>query len=373
MTGTALDDYTASFDEEPGYLNFAHVGPVSRAVREEERALGQVLARARFDDIDTLLGQDERVRRTVADLIGLRPDQVAFQPNATQGLTHALFGLTGTVALAPSEFPSLPFAAVRAHQALGSVQPRWLETDAGRLTPEVVRGQLDDSVVAVAMSLVDFRTGYLADLQGIRDVIGDRLLIVDAIQGFGVVDAPWAVADVIATGGQKWVRSGWGTGFLALNDRALDRLTPVLSGFAGSEVEGLPLDGVTAPARSARAFTLSNGDPIAQARLAVALEQISGAGVGAVQGRILGITERMIQLADEFALPVLSSRADAERAGIVVLGPDQLSVLAASLSDHGITGVVRSGTVRLSAHVSTTEQTLDMLRAAFTSYATAVL
>ncbi len=39
------------------------------------------------------------------------------------------------------------------------------------------------------VSLVDFRTGYRADLAALRDVIGDRLLIVDAIQGFGAVDA----------------------------------------------------------------------------------------------------------------------------------------------------------------------------------------
>ena len=99
------------------------------------------------------------------------------------------------------------------------------------------------------MSLVDFRTGYLADLEGIRQVIGDRLLIVDAMQGFGVVDAPYELADVVVSGGQKWARAGWGTGFLALSDRALEHLTPVLSGFSATDVEGTPLDEVPRPTR----------------------------------------------------------------------------------------------------------------------------
>ena len=102
------------------------------------------------------------------------------------------------------------------------------------------------------MSLVDSRTGYLCDIEGIRQVIGDRLLIVDAIQGFGVVDAPWEVADVVLSGGQKWCRAGWGTGFMALSARPLERLTPVFSGFTGTE-EGEPWDEVPPPAPDARA------------------------------------------------------------------------------------------------------------------------
>lgn len=369
-----VDEYAASFEEEPGYLNFALAGPIGRVVREEQLAMNEVHARARFGAIERLLEQDERVRHAVSALTRFRADQVVFQPNTSLGLMHALFGVTGTVAMAPSEFPSLTVGAVRAHEALGAVGVRWLETDAGRVTPGGIREQLDDSVVAVAVSLVDFRTGYLVDLDGIRQVIGDRLLIVDAIQGFGVVDAPWEVADVVAAGGQKWVRAGWGTGFLALSDRAVERLTPVLSGFPGTEVEGMPLDEVPPPAVAARAFTVSNPDPTAEARLAAALEQLVEVGVQNVHERIQNQVERVLALADEFAIPVASSRAVNERAGIVVLAPptDQLTVLSASLHNHGVSATVRAGSVRVSVHASTTDESFDMLGAALTSFSTAI-
>jgi len=367
-----IDDFAARFSEEPGYLDFARLGPIGRAVEEEVAAQLDKLARARFGTIDTFEAEEPRMQEAVAALTGFAADHIVFQPNTSTGLMHTLFGLTGPVALAASEFPSLTFAAARASEALGVVTPIWLDTDHGRVTPGNLREQLEPNTVAVAVSLVDFRTGYLADLEGIRQVIGDRLLIVDAIQGFGVVDAPYEVADVVVAGGQKWVRSGWGTGFMALSDRALEHLTPVWSGFPGTDVDGMPLDEVPPPSGTAGAFRISNADRVAQARFSAALEEIAEVGVAVVQQRLAEKVTRIIDLADEYALAVLSSRDESERAGIVVLepAPEHVTVLVASLHNHGIASTQRGGTVRLSPHVSTTEDTFDMLRGAFLSYAT---
>jgi hypothetical protein len=83
---------------------------------------------------------------------------------------------------------------------------------------------------------------------------------------------------------------------------------------------------------------------------------------------------RVIDLADEYALPVVSPRAEAERAGIVVVEPlpEHMTVLAASLHNHGITATVRETTVRFSAHATTDEETFSMLRAALISFATSI-
>ncbi|HEV7957496.1 MAG: aminotransferase [Microbacteriaceae bacterium] len=371
---TAIDEFAADFDEEPGFLDFARVGPPGHAVLAEQRALGELLRRARFGSLEELGRQDERMRVAVADLIRFRPDQVVSQPNTSSGLMHTMFGFTGGVALSAAEFPSVTFAAVRAAESLHVLNPTWLDTDYGKVTPGAIRDQLTPACGAVALSIVDFRTGYLADLDGIRQVIGDRLLIVDAIQGFGIVDAPWEVADVIVSGGQKWVRAGWGTGFLALSDRAAERLTPVMSGFAATLAEE-PLDEVLPPRPGAGAFSISRPDPVAEAMFATALENIAAVGVEAINGRIAERVTEIIDLADEYAIQVASTRAENERAGIVVLAPDpdQLTMLTASLYNHGITATTRGGQVRLSAHVSTGQDTLAMLRAAMLSFGTAVI
>ena len=367
-----LGDYRARFDEEPGYLDYARLAPVGRTVLEEQAALSGVLEHLRFGSVNALLTQHDRMRAAVAAVGGFRADQVVFQPNTSQALMHVAFGLTGGLALSPTEFPSLTFAAKRAADSLGVLKPLWLETENGRVTPGNLRDQLDPSVVAVGVSLVDFRTGYLVDLDGIRQVIGDRLLIVDAIQGFGVVDAPYEVADVVAAGGQKWVRAGMGTGFLAVSDRAREHLTPVWSGFVAGE-DGF-YDDVTAPVAGAAAFQISHADPVAAGRLAGALEEIHRVGVPTLNAAITERVSRLIDLADEFALPVVSPRAEAERAGIVIVepGPGQLTLLAASLHNHGVTATIRDDRVRFSAHATTDDETFGMLRAAFTSYATSI-
>jgi selenocysteine lyase/cysteine desulfurase len=368
-----IDEFAEGFDEEPGYLNFASVGPFGRAVVEEEQAQVELLRRARFGSLDSLGQQDSRVRDAISALIGFRPDQVSFQPNTSTGLMHAMFGITGSVALSPAEFPSLTYAAVRASEALGVLNPLWLETDYGRVTPGTLRDQLEPNTTAVAVSLVDFRTGYLVDIEGIRQVIGDRILIVDAIQGFGVVDAPYHLADIVVSGGQKWVRAGWGTGFLAMSDRAADAITPVFTSWMTDDDE-MPLDEVLPSGTGPSAFQISNPSPLAQARLAAALEDVAAVGVAEINRVLKEKVTRVIDLADEFAIPVASSRAENERAGIVVLQPaaDQLTVLTASLYNHGVSVTNRQGTVRVSPHVTTTDETFDMLRSSFTSYASAI-
>jgi selenocysteine lyase/cysteine desulfurase len=368
----SIDAFTAGFAEEPGYLDYARFGPISTAAAEESRALTQVLEHARHGSIDVFGEQDARVRAAASALTGFPTDAIVFQPSTTQGIMQAMFGLTGSVLLSAGEFPSLPIAAVRAQQALHSVQPVWLETDHGKVTPGQIREQLESNVAAVAVSLVDSRTGYLCDIEGIRQVIGDRLLIVDAIQGFGIVDAPWEAADVVLSGGQKWCRAGWGTGIMALSPRALERLTPVFSGFTGTE-EPEPWETVPPPAPDARAYRVSNPDPIAEARLAAALEEIAATGVAAINAAVADRVSQAIELADEFAIAVVSSRDEQERAGLVVLEPpsEQVTILTASLHNHGVTATTRQGRVRLSVHAATNDETLEMLRAAFVSYNTA--
>ena len=131
----------------------------------------------------------------------------------------------------------------------------------------------------------------------------------------------------------------------------------------------------TPPAPGARAFQVSNGDSIAFARFAAALEEIDAVGVPWIAGAIAETVTQVIDLADEFTVPVVSSRDERERAGIIVLEPpaEQLTLLAAALHNHGVTVTTRQGTVRLSVHAGTTAETLDMLRAAFTSYSSAAV
>jgi len=370
---SSVDGFAAGFSEEAGYLNHPRLSPIGGHALAEERAMADVLSHARFGSFAILDDQDERVRTSVAALVRRRPDQIVFQPSTSQGLMHVMFGLTGGVAASSGEFPSVGYAMARAAESLGVLMPHTITPEHERVTPGVVRDQLASSVVAVVVSLVDYSTGHLVDLEGIRQVIGDRLLIVDAIQGAGIVDAPWEVADVIASGGQKWLRAGQGTGFLALSDRAREQLTPVWSGWLAHDGPEL-LHEVVEPAADASAFRVGYADAFAQARLAGAVDAVMAVGVPGIRAIVEERTARLIDIADAAGVEVVSPREDSERAGIVVLEPppEFVSALAAALHNHGVSVTVRAGRVRLGAHVSTGDDTLELFRQSLAEFSTQI-
>lgn len=367
---TDLDSFLASFDGEPGYLDWAAFGPLSPAVRAEAQADAQLLGSGRRTSIELVDDHLREARELLATLLGTDASQVVLQPSTTYGVMQAVYGLAGGLLLSRAEFPSLTVAATRASEALGSIELQWMEPESGFVTPDAVRARLTPETRAVAVSLVDFRTGFRADLPALRDVIGDRLLIVDAIQGFGVVDADYSAADVVCGNGYKWLRAGRGTGFAWFGDRALERIAPVLSGYRGTEASGLPIDDVPAPAASADAFTVSGADTLAAARLASALQQVADVGVATIESEIASRTADVMFFADRYEVPVVTPREPERRAGIVALAPapQDAAPLAASLANHGLTVTVRSGLVRVAPHVGTGADTLRLFGDALAAF-----
>lgn len=355
-----LEPYLASFDIEPGYLNWASFGPLSPAVRIETGADADMLSTGRAAGIDFVWQRVDEARALVGDLLGLPAEGVVLQPSTTQGLTHALYGLSGEVLVSPWEFPALPVAAARAAAFRGVLSVREIEAADRGVTVDTVRDALTDETTAVAVSAVDYRTGYLADLTGIREVIGDRLLIVDAVQACGVTEPDWAAADVIAGNGYKWLRAGRGSGFAWFSDRARDRIEPVLSGYAGMAGEVGDLE--VAPVRAdAAAYAISPVDPMAAGRLAAALREVSAAGIAGIAERVAAHAQRVMAIADAHGIPVVTQRE--RHAGIVALDPpaELTGPIGASLTNAGLTVTVRGGLVRISAHAGTSEDTLRLL------------
>lgn len=353
-----LEPYLETFDAESGYLNWASFGPLSPAVRAEAQADAELLGTGRRSGIDLVSSRVPEAQGLLAALLGVAADEVTLQPSTTHGLMQALYGVTGELLLSPREFPALTVTARRAADARGMLRVH--DLPGGPVTADAVREALTDETTAVAVSLVDYRTGYLADLAALRDVIGDRLLIVDAVQAFGVVEADWTAADVVCGNGYKWLRAGRGTGFAWFSARARERIEPVLSGVAGMDGD-LSTIGVPAPLGTAAAYTVSPADPLAAARLATALREIQTAGVAGIAAQLRERARDIMALADRYGVPVLTDRE--RHAGIVALEPEPAEAghLAAALANHGVTATARGGTIRLSPHIGTGADTFLLL------------
>ncbi len=349
--------YLAQFGEDDGYLDFARVGPPSRAVVEAGTRALETVSVAGPGTVDGLMAAEERALASAARLLGVDRRNVVYTPSTSAGLFQVAFALRADlprVLVSPAEFPA-------------NLYPWWRAQEDGRLrvgllptapvTPELVRAALAGrDADAVVVSGVDFATGHVADLAGLRDVVGDRLLIVDAIQGVGAVDQDWTPADVLVAGGQKWLRSGWSTGVLAVSDRALERLEPLLAGWTGVQQPSF-YDGESHPlAAGAARFSTTNTSPVAQACFAAGLELLESVGPGWVAGRIQAGVEELIGLLDKRGAVVTSERHPARRSGIVAFRLEGVdgATLHAALGEAGVTCTRHGERVRLSVHATTT-------------------
>jgi selenocysteine lyase/cysteine desulfurase len=362
----ALEEYRQHFSLAVGYLDFARFGPPPDLVLA---ASADALAFSARDhaDIDVLKDGETKSLATVARMTG-RPssDHVTFASSTSAANTLVAMALRGGdeahVLVSPAEFPANVYPWVRA-QNFGGPRVRWLECPDGKVTTDAVANALTDTTVALAVSGVDFRTGYRADLAGLREVLGDRLLLVDSIQGFGVCDLDWSLADAVMVGGQKWLRAGWGTGFISLSDRAVAHLGEGLAGWTAVEGPYRYDNVLHETVATGQRFSLTNCDLLAAARMSAALDLLEAVTVSEVERVILERVRALRETVASLGGAPIAELADHELSGIVSFRlpgvlPEQIH---AHLRQCGIVVTKHDSYVRVSPHATTTSDEIDAL------------
>ncbi|MFE6751005.1 aminotransferase class V-fold PLP-dependent enzyme [Kitasatospora purpeofusca] len=380
-----MPEYLKKFAEPFGYLDFARFGPVSEPVRRVLLREADRLHRQGWDALDSLDADTAAAARTAGGLLGCAPHEIAFVGSTSHGLFAAAHAVGagagrrgsapgGTVLVARNDFPGAVYPWLRAADN-GGLTVRQVE---GPVTPDLVRAHLDDRVRAVAVCAVDAATGYRAPLAAIKELIGpDRILVVDAVQALGAVEFAADAADVLAAGGQKWLRAGWGAAVLMVRDRIADRIGPGLGGWSGV------VDPIDAPVHpcpprpGAVAHTLTNPDGPAVAALGAALALVREEGAGRIEARIGEVLGGLLAAARAAGAetgggptadaPYGSWRGTGDPAaagsGIARLrlpGADPAAVHRA-LTDAGLATTLRAGWIRLSPHASTDPGTAELL------------
>lgn len=368
----SLEEYREHFAASEGYLDYARFGPPSRDVLSNAAASLALVAQARRD-VDSLREHERRVLSLVAAMTGrVGAEAVVLSGSTSAGLFEVAFAMNGgpeaQVLVSPREFPANVYPWVRAMQR-GGPTVAWLATSDGRVTPDAVAAALTPSTVALSVSAVDFRTGYRADLAALRDVLGDRLLVVDGIQAFGACDVEWSLADALVVGGQKWLRASWGTGFISLSSRGLERLGHGLTGWTGVEdltrYDGMIHDALSSAGRLA----MTNPDLVAASYLAGALELLEGVSIGVIERAIQQRVRGLLDVIAAHGGQSIVALAPAERSGIVSFAVPYASAehVGARLAHYDLTATVRGDHVRLSPHATTPATAVDALDAALRS------
>jgi selenocysteine lyase/cysteine desulfurase len=355
---------SGEFDAPPGYLDFAAIGPPGRRVRGAVAAAMDAISSPSVPISEVLDPMGEVARAAIARLLGCDPVQATSVSATSEGLAHAAFGLLGAggnVVVPANEFPTNLYPWLRA-EAAGGPAVRLVPPDHGRVTGEVLAAAIDGETRAVAVSLVDYHTGFRVEVEEIDAVAGDALVIVDAIQGLGAVRAELEPADMVVAGGQKWLRAGFGAGVMAVSDRLLERLAPTMTGWWG--VEGafdFHVPPPHAPRSDAERLHLTAPDPVGGVAVAAAIDVIESMGIDAIEDAVLDRAEAIEEGLTAMGREVIAPwRRRSERAGIVTFVPaEDPKVTQKRLAAAGFVVTARKSHLRVSAHASTPMDAID--------------
>jgi selenocysteine lyase/cysteine desulfurase len=316
----------------------------------------------------------ERARTLAAGMIGARPEQLAFMRNTSDGLSTIANGMRWrageNVVTFRGEFPSNIYPWLRLSAAHG-VEVRMCEERQGRIDLDELIGLIDDRTRVVAISQVQYASGFRADLERLGRAARkhDALLVVDVIQGMGVMplDVEAELVDAAAGACHKWLLTPEGVGLLYLSDRALERVEPTLVGWVSvpdPEDYGnfeqdwnrgaLPWETGTAPTAVLHGLEAS-------------LSLLTETGVERIAAHLEELTDYLCERLGARDYEIVSSRRAGEKSQIVCIrhrGERTPMSLYAHLKRQNVIVAPRGDRLRIAPHLYNTVQDIEALLAA---------
>ncbi len=185
-----------------------------------------------------MYGYMVKAREAVARLLNAHSDEIAIIESTSHGLGLIANSIpierNNNVLVCDLEF----FASTlcwKARQEEIGFEIRKVATQNGETRISDFASVIDRNTRAIVISAVQEVNGYRADIRGLSKLAGEYgcYLIVDGIQEAGAlkVDLSELDVDVYCSGGHKWLRNPFGTGFLYVNKRIKDRLKPPFYGY----------------------------------------------------------------------------------------------------------------------------------------------
>jgi cysteine desulfurase/selenocysteine lyase len=370
--------------EEWTWLNAAASSPLCTPVAEAMARLVEA-SRLRGDlDFPKWLHQREAVRAKLAAFVGTTPASVAFTPSTSFGFHVVAQCLKARghaeVLSLEHEFPSTTVPLLHAGLTVRGVRRR---AD-GSYPLEDLEAALRPTTRAVAVSLVQFNSGFRVDIEGLSRLCRDRglVLCLNGAQAIGHVPldvTAWG-ASFLAMPSHKWLGAGYGTGMLVVSPEWHDVLPAagwlsvppeqLWQAFPGTvrvdDANGFLAHGVSTR-RDASVLEGGGAAWVGWHALEAALDVHAALPRGATLLHVQGLqTQLRAGLRARGFVPTAPDAAEVS-SGICVV-PVQGSaedVVRALLREAKVVTTPRGGGVRVSTHVFNTEDDVARLLQAF--------
>jgi selenocysteine lyase/cysteine desulfurase len=339
------------------FLNHAAVAAPPQPVVEAVAGFLAECASQGSLDYSRWLARLANVRRQAAALLGAAAEEMAFVPNTSTGLATVAEGLDWrpgeAVLVAVPDFPANVYPWQ--HLERRGVVVRCVERRPdGRFGPVEVAKALVPGSRLLAISSVDYVTGFAADLPALGEFCREQglLFCVDAIQSLGVLPLDVKVCGIhlLAAGGHKWLLGPMGSGLLYVDRRVADRFAPPLVGWK-SVVDEENFELHFELKRDAGKFEPGTLNMPGIFGLGAALELLQAVGVEPIRQRVLALNERFAAGLGERGLEVVSPRGETERSGILSFRPPgDCRRCWRFLAERRVAVSPRGGLLRLAPH-----------------------
>ena len=351
------------------YLNHASIGPLPERTRLALEAFNRRRAMPYELPDREIFAMLVESRRLVAKLLSVTAEEIALTVNTGFGLgmvARALpLGSGDIVLVSDREFPAnvYPWLQLRETgvrvELVPTTQAGWPDE------PRLLERLEDPRVRVLAVSLVQFSNGYRVDLAALSAATRrtGAYLVVDAIQAVGQlpVDLGRTAVDVLACGGQKWLLSPWGSGFVYVRRELIGRLNPPVTGWMAFEGTDdftrltTYSDTLRADARRFELITLPYQD---FAGFNSSLGLLMEIGVERIEAHLRQLHEPVLAWAERSGARIVSPRG-AQGSGILCLGPADVGGAFRRLKAARIICSLREGAIRLSPHAYNTVDEME--------------
>lgn len=363
--------------EDATYLNVSGQSPMPRVSIRAVQAALEAKKNPHHKADSTFFEVPNRIRATVARLIGAKPEEVAVTSGASAGVAAVAYGLTwkpgDEVITAKGEFP-LQYTTWKPMEEREGLKLKIVSPRERFITADDLIAALTPRTRLVSVSLVRFDDGSLLDAARVAAACHAQgaLLLLDASQCCGgmSMDVKKLGADFIVSAGYKWLLGPFGTGFFWIKHEHLQMVRPgpfYWMAVTGSDnFANLNFDDPK-PAPSAKRWDAPEWASYFNFNLAA-----MDASVDFVERmgpeRVLAHNRKLIELLFE-RLPkdrfVLASPVDASRRGpygcFAARSPEKTAEVYAHLRKENVIVSLREGNIRVSPHLFNTERDIDRL------------
>ncbi len=308
------------------------------------------------------LREVERVRGKIAELINASPREIAFVKNTSEGLSFIASGLDlkrdDNVVLNDLEFPA------NVYPWINRARVKFVKSRDGKVLIDDIERAIDEKTKVVAISSVQFSTGFRAELEELGKLCKERGIhfVVDGIQSIGALDldVKRCQIDFLACGSHKWLMGPPGIGFLYVSNGMIGKLKvpevgwkSVKEPFNFNEYR-LEFD------ETARRFECGSLPFPLIYGLGASLDLIKDIGIHRVERRVLRLTELLINGLVRLNVEIISPLEEKYRSGIISFKVRNQEKLLEGLRKNRIIASIRKG-IRISAHLYNDENDIEVL------------